>query len=79
MNNQKLMECITAFIELYLVKDDHPEMFPDHEDKFDIKELNTLAELFLEQQTEESIEPLQVGLGLTFIQIVRDENNEYIK
>lgn len=79
MNNKKLMECITAFIELNIVKEDQPELFPEHEDKLTIQELNTLAKLFLQQQTEESIEPFQVGLGLTFIEIMKDENDEYIK
>jgi hypothetical protein len=36
MNNQKLIECLTAFIELYIVKEEHPELYPDHEDKFTI-------------------------------------------
>jgi hypothetical protein len=47
MNNKKLMECITAFIELNIVKEDQPELFPEHEDKLTIQELNKLAKLFL--------------------------------
>jgi hypothetical protein len=30
------MECITALIELYIVKENHPELYPEHEDKLTI-------------------------------------------